>query len=69
LIIDDSKKAKRGWQMDAVTTRKDPTTEAYIRGPQSVYAILADHDHVIPFGIRLYVKKEQGETLGKCSGG
>jgi DDE family transposase len=64
LIIDDSKKAKRGCQMDAVTKMKDPTTEAYIQGHQYVCAILAYHDHVIPFGIRLYVKKEHGETLG-----
>jgi hypothetical protein len=64
LIIDDSKKAKRGSQMDAVTTMKDPTTEAYIRGHQYVCAILAYHDHVIPLGIRLYVKKEHGEALG-----
>jgi hypothetical protein len=50
--------------MDAVTNMKDPTTEAYIRGHQYVCAILAYHDHVIPLGIRLYVKKEHGETLG-----
>jgi SRSO17 transposase len=59
LIIDDSKKAKRGKMMDAIAKMKDPTTEAYIRGHQYVCAILVYRDHVIPWGIRLYVKKEQ----------
>jgi hypothetical protein len=64
VIIDDSKKAKRGKAMDAVAKMKDPTTEAYIRGHQYVCAILVYRDHVIPFGIRLYVKKAQCTTLG-----
>lgn len=40
LVIDDSKKAKRGQCMDAVVKMKDPVTEAYIRGHQYVCAIL-----------------------------
>ena len=36
-IIDDAKKAKRGKAMDAIAKMKDPTTEAYIRGHQSVF--------------------------------
>jgi hypothetical protein len=64
VIIDDSKKAKRGKAMDAVAKMKDPTTEAYIRGHQYVCAILVYRDHVIPFGIRLYVKKAQCTTVG-----
>jgi SRSO17 transposase len=32
VIIDDSKKAKRGKAMDAVAKMKDSTTDAYIRG-------------------------------------
>ena len=64
LIIDDSKKAKRGKAMDAIAKMKDPTTDAYIRGHQYVCAILVYRDHVIPFGIRLYVKKAQCPTVG-----
>jgi SRSO17 transposase len=64
VIIDDSKKAKRGKVMDAIAKMKDPTIDAYIRGHQYVCAILAYRDHVIPFGIRLYVKKAQCPTVG-----
>jgi SRSO17 transposase len=64
LVLDDSKKAKRGKAMDAVAKMKDPTTEAYIRGHQYVCAILVYRDHVIPLGIRLYVKKTQCTTVG-----
>jgi hypothetical protein len=64
LSIDDSKKAKRGKAMDAIAKMKDPTTEAYIRGHQYVCAILVCRDHVIPFGIRLYVKKAHCAALG-----
>ena len=64
LIIDDSKKAKRGKAMAAVAKMKDPTTNAYIRGHQYVCAILVYREHVIPMGIRLYVKKTQCATVG-----
>jgi len=64
LIIDDFKKAKRGKTMDAVARMKDPTIEAYIRGHQYVCAILVCREHVIPLGIRLYVKKAHGAALG-----
>jgi hypothetical protein len=64
LVIDDSKKAKRGTQMDAVAKMKDSTTAAYIRGHQYVCAILVCRDHVIPFGIRLYVKQADCPALG-----
>src|SRR4029450_3824407 len=37
---------------------KDPTTDAYIRGHQYVCGTLLFREHVIPWGIRLYVKKE-----------
>jgi SRSO17 transposase len=63
LILDDSKKAKRGQAMDAVAKLKDPTSEAYIRGHQYVCAILVFRDYVIPFGIRLYVKQEDCAAL------
>jgi SRSO17 transposase len=64
LVIDDSKKAKRGKCMDAVAKMKDPVTDAYIRGHQYVCAILVCRNQVIPWGVRLYVKPEQAKTLG-----
>jgi SRSO17 transposase len=65
LVIDDSKKAKRGKQMDAVAQMKDSTTNAYIRGHQYVCGILVFRQHVIPYGIRLYVKQEHSGALGR----
>ena len=64
LILDDSKQAKRGQLMDAIAKMKDPTPEAYIRGHQYVCAILVYRDQVIPWGIRLYVKKEPCAGVG-----
>jgi SRSO17 transposase len=64
LIIDDSKTAKRGQHMEAVAKMKDPTTDTYIQGHQYVCAILVYRASVIPFGIRLYVKKSQCAALG-----
>jgi SRSO17 transposase len=64
VIIDDSKKAKRGKTMEAVAKMKDPVTDTYIRGHQYVCAILVCRDHVIPWGIRLYVKPEAAKALG-----
>jgi SRSO17 transposase len=65
LVIDDSKKAKRGKAMDAVAKMKDPVTDAYIKGHQYVCAILVLRDAVIPYGIRLYIKKEHCGPLGR----
>jgi hypothetical protein len=64
LIIDDSKKAKRGKAMDTIAKMKDPTTETSIQGHQDVCAILVCRGYVIPFGIRLYVKKAHCAALG-----
>jgi SRSO17 transposase len=64
LILDDSKIAKRGTAMDAIAKMKAPTTDAYIRGHQYVCAILVYRHHVIPWGIRLYVKREQCTGVG-----
>lgn len=64
LIIDDSKTAQRGQHMEAVTKMKDPTTDTYIQGHQYVCALLVCRASVIPFGLRLYVKKTQGAALG-----
>jgi SRSO17 transposase len=63
LIIDDSKKAKRGKAMDAVAKMKDPTIDAYIRGHQYICGILVFRQQVIPYGLRLYVKKAQCAAL------
>ena len=63
LLIDDSKRAKRGKAMDAVAKMKDPPLDAYIRGHQYVCGILLFRGQVIPFGIRLYVKKAQCAAL------
>jgi SRSO17 transposase len=64
VVLDDSKKAKRGTTMDAVAKMQDSTTDAYIRGHQDVCAILVCRDHVIPFGIRLSVKQAYCPALG-----
>jgi SRSO17 transposase len=64
LILDDSKKGKRGKRMDAVAKMKDPTTDSYIRGHQYVCGVLLFRQHVIPWGIRLYVKKEACAAVG-----
>jgi hypothetical protein len=64
LIIDDSKTAQRGQHLEAVTNLKDPTTDTYIQGHQYVCAILVCRASVIPFGLRLDVKKPQCAVLG-----
>lgn len=64
LILDDSKHAKRGKHMDAIAKMKDPTTDAYMRGHQYVCGTLLFRQQVIPWGIRLYVKKEACAAVG-----
>jgi SRSO17 transposase len=64
LVLDDAKNATHGRTMDAVAKMKDSTTDAYIRGHQYVGALLVCRDHVIPFGIRLYVKQAPCTALG-----
>jgi hypothetical protein len=64
LILDDSKHAKRGKPIDAIAKMKDPTTNAYIPGHQYVCGLLLFQQHVIPWGIRLYVKKEACAEVG-----
>lgn len=63
LIIDDSKKQKRGKTMDAVSWLYDPVACRNIRGHQYVQALIEFRDFVIPFGIHLYVKKELCKDL------
>jgi SRSO17 transposase len=53
VLIDDSKKAKRGQCLDAVAKLKDPVTDTDSRGHQYVCAILVCRGQVIPWGIRL----------------
>ncbi|MDQ3831958.1 MAG: hypothetical protein M3361_22240, partial [Candidatus Tectomicrobia bacterium] len=63
-VLDDSQHAQRGQVMDAVTKMKDPMTEASIRGPHSVGAMLICRGHVIAFGIRRYGEQEPCAPLG-----
>ena len=65
LIIDDSKKQKRGKHMEAVGWIKDPLSGQTIRGHQFVTATVCFRGHTIPFGIRLYIKQEDCRTLGR----
>jgi len=65
LIIDDSKKQKRGKYMDAVNWIHDPLTGRNIRGHQYVTATIRFKGHTIPFGIRVYIKKEDCRALGQ----
>jgi len=64
LIIDDSKKQKRGKAMEAVGWIRDPLTGRNIRGHQYVTATIRFRGLTIPFGIRLYVKKQDCCRLG-----
>jgi hypothetical protein len=63
LILDESKQAKRGQALDAVAKMKDPTTDADSRGHHYVCAILVCRDHIIPWGLRLYVTQEPCTVL------
>jgi SRSO17 transposase len=64
LILDDSKKHKRGTKMDAVGWLFDHLTKKHIRGHQYVKATISFRGYTIPWGIRLYVKKEHSPKLG-----
>jgi len=63
-ILDDSKKQKRGKNMEAVGWIRDPLTGKNIRGHQFVTAVIRFRGYTIPFGIRLYVKKQDCKNLG-----
>jgi SRSO17 transposase len=63
LIIDDSKKQKRGKHIEAVGWIKDPLTGKTIRGHQFVTATVCFRGYTIPLGIRLYIKKEDSRVL------
>lgn len=63
IIIDDSKKSKRGKTMEAVSSIFDPVSNRSVRGHQYITAVIECRGHVIPFGIRLYVKKQDCKAL------
>jgi len=65
LILDDSKKRKRGKAMQGVCWMKDPVFNCSIRGHQYVTAVLSFRGYTIPFGLRLYLKKEHCRPLGQ----
>lgn len=62
-ILDDSKKQKRGKHMDAVGWVHDANTGTSVKGHQYVTAILLFRGRRIPFGVSLYVKKEDAPKL------
>jgi SRSO17 transposase len=64
LLIDDSKKGKRGRHMQAVSKMKDPLSGAYMQGHQYVTALIVFRGYVFPWGISLYVPKDQCAPVG-----
>jgi SRSO17 transposase len=64
LIGDDSKKDKRGKCMEAVLKLRDPVGNCFMRGHLYVVVVLRVRGYTIPWGIRLYVKKEECEERG-----
>lgn len=62
-ILDDSKKQKRGKHMQAVGWVKDPMSGKSIKGHQFLVATILLNGYTIPFGIRLYLKKDLCKTL------
>ena len=65
LVVDDSKKKKRGKRMEAVGWVHDPALGINVRGHLYVTAVIHFRGQVIPWGIRLYVKKEHCRPLGQ----
>ncbi len=65
LILDDSKKRKRGKTMQGVCWMQDPVLNCPIQGHQYVTAVLSFRGYTIPFGLRIYVKKEHCRRLGR----
>jgi hypothetical protein len=61
--LDDSKKHKRGKAMQGVCWLYDHVTGRNIPGHQYVVAVLQFRGYTIPFGIRLYLKKEDCQAL------
>jgi len=63
LVLDDSKKGKRGTKMDAVGWLFDPLTKKHTWGHHYIKATIHFRGYTIPWGIRLYVKKEHCPDL------
>ena len=63
LILDDSKKAKRGKSMAAVGWLFDPATKKSVQGQNYLVAILRFRGFLIPFAAEIYVKKEHVKDL------
>lgn len=63
-ILDDSKKRKRGKHMDAVDFVRDCESGRSVPGHQYVVAVLKVGNHIIPWGVTLYSKKEHCRKLG-----
>lgn len=63
LIVDDSKKGKRRKKMEAAGWVYDPLTGKKIWGHQYIKTTIFFRGYTIPFGIRLYVKKEKSSEL------
>ena len=63
-ILDDTKKHKRGMKMDAVGWLFDHLTKRHIWGHNYIQATLSFRGFTIPWGVRLYVKKEHSDELG-----
>jgi hypothetical protein len=64
LILDDSKKNKRGKEMDAAGWVHDPLSGKSIWGHQYIKAAIYVRGITIPFAIRLYVKDKDSSQLG-----
>lgn len=65
LIIDDTKKTKRGRQMDGVGSLFDPVTKRHFKGHQYPAATLLFRGFLIPWAIDLYLKEEDAQELGR----
>lgn len=65
LILDDSKKGKRGKEMDAVGWVHDPISKKSVWGHQYIKATIYARGITIPFAVRLYVKDKDSLKLGK----
>ena len=64
LILDDSKKDKRGKEMDAVGWVHDPISKKFVWGHQYIKATIYARGTTIPFAVRLYVKDNDSLNLG-----
>jgi len=58
VIVDDTRRRKRGKRMAAVGKLMDPVTGAYMDGHNYVVLLLVVRGQIIPYGIELYAKKE-----------